>query len=157
MRKFSLVLLLCVAVSGCATTVTPVATNEQFVRDLYAAFARGDGGAVIGAFDPQIRWMEAESIEYSDRNPYIGPQAVAEGVFGRLMSEWDGFQVHPEEFISEGNRVAVLGRYAAKYKATGRPLDAQFVHVWTVENGKVTAFQQYADTAQFARVTGMQP
>ena len=79
---------------------------------------------------------------------------MAEGIFGRIMSEWTAFQVRPEEFITEGDKVAVLGRYSGTYTATGRPLDAQFVHVWTVRNGKVIAFQQYADTAQFARVMG---
>jgi hypothetical protein len=38
--------------------------------------------------------------------------------------------------------------------ATGRPLDAQFVHRWSLENGKVVAFQQYTDTAQWNRVYG---
>ncbi|MGH9456216.1 MAG: nuclear transport factor 2 family protein [Thermoanaerobaculia bacterium] len=96
--------------------------------------------------------MEAENIAYADRNPYIGPPAVAEGIFGRIMTEWNDFRVATEGFISEGEKVVVLGRYSATFKATGRPLDAQFVHVWTVRDGKIVAFQQYADTAQFERV-----
>lgn len=143
-----------VALAGCATTGTP-SGNEEIVRGMYDAFARGDGAAVIGALDPQVRWSEADNIAYADRNPYVGPQAVAEGVFGRIMLEWSGFQVRPQEFIAEGDKVVVLGRYGGTYIATGRPLDAQFVHVWTIgSERKVTAFQQYADTEQFARVMG---
>ena len=37
-------------------------------------------------FDPEIVWNEAESIPYADRNPYVGPQQVAEGVFGRILT-----------------------------------------------------------------------
>ena len=37
---------------------------------------------------------------------------------------------------------------------TGRSLDAQACHVWTLSNGKVTRFQQYVDTAQLFDVMG---
>jgi ketosteroid isomerase-like protein len=50
-------------------------------------------------------------------------------------------------------RIAVLGRYTATNSVTGKALDAQFVHVWTVEDGKVTQFQQYTDTAQYTAVS----
>lgn len=151
MTRLSLVLLLCFALAGCATTAPPPG-NEQAIRSLYEAFARGDGAAVIGALDPNVHWMEAENIFLADRNPYIGPQAVAEGVFGRIAQAWTDFTVTPHDFITEGDTVVVLGRYRGKFNATGRLLDAQFVHVWTLRDGKITRFQQYADTAQFAQV-----
>ena len=126
-------------------------TNTQLVQSLSEAFARGDAAAVLGALDPAVVWNEAENIEYADRNPYVGPQAVAEGVFGRLMAEWDGFSVTPQQFVSEGDVVVVTGRYRATHKASGTPIDAQFVHVWTIRGGTIKTFQQYADTLQFAR------
>jgi ketosteroid isomerase-like protein len=125
--------------------------NTQLMQSLYTALALGDAGTVLGTLDPQVVWNEAENIEYADGNPYIGPQRVAEGIFGRLMAEWDHFAVTPQQFVSEGDVVVVTGRYRGTYKATGSPVDAQFVHVWTVRGGKVVAFQQYADTLQFAR------
>jgi hypothetical protein len=126
-------------------------TNAELIRSLYDAFARGDAATVLGTLDPQVVWNEAENIEYADGNPYIGPQRVAEGVFGRLMAEWDGFSVAPQQFVSEGDLVVVMGRYGGTYKASGARIDAQFVHVWTIRGGKVATFQQYADTLQFAR------
>lgn len=125
--------------------------NKEVVQSLYAAMARGDGGAIIGALSPDVEWNEAENFVYADRNPYRGPEAVGAGILGRLMSEWDGFSVHPQQLVAEGDTVVSLGRYQATYKGTGRPVDAQFVHVWTVRDGKVTRFQQYTDTAQFAK------
>ena len=127
--------------------------NTQLMQSLYAAFARGDAGTFLGTLDPQIVWNEAENIEYADGNPYIGPQRVAEGIFGRLMAEWDNFSVTPQQFIGEDDVVVATGRYRGTYKATGSPVDAQFVHVWTVRGGKIVAFQQYTDTLQFARAT----
>lgn len=153
MARLSFVLLLCFALAGCATTASDAtAGNEQIIRSLYDAFAKGDGAAVIGALDPNVHWMEAENIALADRNPYIGPQAVAEGVFGRIAEAWSDFRVTPHDFVTEGETVVVLGRYGGTFKTTGRSLDAQFVHVWTLRDGKITKFQQYADTAQFAAV-----
>lgn len=155
MRRLSLLMVLCVMLTACATTGGGPSTNEQIVRSLYEAFARGDGASVMQVLDPGIIWMEAENVGdgYDAGNPYVGPQRVAEGVLGRFGAEWSGFQVRPESYVSEGDTVVVMGRYRGTYKATGRPLDAQFVHAWTIEGGKVTRFQQYTDTAQFTRVT----
>ncbi len=128
--------------------------NLQVIQSLYAAVAAGDGGAVIAALDPHIVWNEAENFVYAAGNPYVGPQRVAEGVLGRLGVEWDGFAVVPHQFVSDGDTVVALGRYRGTFKANRVPVDAQFVHVWTVRNGRITAFQQYTDTLQFARATG---
>lgn len=129
-------------------------SNRDLIHALYDAFGRGDAGTVLGALHPEIDWREADNFVYADRNPYRGPQQVAEGVFARLMTEWDGYTVSPETLLEDGETVVALGRYRGTFRATGRPVDAQFAHVWRVSDGLVTRFQQYTDTAQFARVTG---
>ncbi len=37
-------------------------------------------------------------------------------------------------------------------KAGGAKLDAPFVHTYRFQDGKIIAFQQYTDTAQWARL-----
>jgi uncharacterized protein len=128
--------------------------NVALIQRLYEAFAAGDVGGVLGAFSADIVWNEAEGFPYSDRNPYQGPAAVAEGVFGRIMSDWEGFAVVPEELLDAGDTVVALGRYFGTSRKTGQSLRAQHVHVWRIADGKVTGFQQYVDTLQVARVTG---
>jgi uncharacterized protein len=128
--------------------------NVALIRGIYDGFAAGDVAAVLGAMDPGIVWNEAENFPYADGNPYVGPQAVAEGVFARCIGEWDGFAVTVDEILDAGDTIVALGRYSGTYKATGKALDAQLVHVWRVEGGKAKAFQQHTDTLQAARVTG---
>lgn len=126
-------------------------SNREIIVSVYAAFARADGPTVLSAFDPAIVWTEAEGFPYADRNPYVGPMAVAEGVFFRLAFEWDNFQAVPSEYLDAGDRIIALGRYTGTYKATKIEIDAQFAHIWTLRDGKIAAFQQYTDTAQAAR------
>jgi len=38
---------------------------------------------------PDIQWNEAENFVYADGNPYVGPDAVVNGVFARLGAEWE--------------------------------------------------------------------
>lgn len=155
MRTTVPLLLLSVLLSSCATT-TARQSNADMVRGLYDSFAKGDVPAVLGAFDPGIEWWEAENLPvFAEGNPYRGPKAVAEGVFMRIPQNWNNFRVNVEKIIDGGDTVVALGRYTATHKTTNLPLNAQFVHVWTVSNGKLTRFQQYADTAQFQRVSGL--
>lgn len=128
--------------------------NVELVQGIYDAFAAGDVAGVLGRMSPDIVWNEAESYPYADGNPYVGPMAVASGVFARCVGEWDGFAVAVEEILDAGDTIVVLCRYRGAFKATGRHQNAQVVHVWRVADGKVSRFQQYADTLQVARVSG---
>jgi ketosteroid isomerase-like protein len=121
------------------------------VRQAYDAFARGDVAAVLGTFHPTIEWNEAEGFMYADGNPYIGPDAIVTGVFSRLASDWDNFRVEPREILATPAGALSIGRYAGAFKRTGRRIDAPFAHIWRVSDGKITAFQQFTDTAQFAQ------
>jgi ketosteroid isomerase-like protein len=128
--------------------------NVDLVRGIYDAFATGDVPNLLGRLSADMEWSEAENFPYADRSPYRGHDAILGGVFARLGGEWDGFAAIPEEFLDAGDTVVVLGRYGGTYKGTGKPLDAQMVHVWRVKDARATHLQQYTDTLQAARVTG---
>lgn len=125
------------------------AANQAVVESLYRAFAAGDGATIAGLLAPDLVWMEAESHPYADRNPYNGPAAVFEGVFGRIGAEFEGFVVTPVTLLPSGDRVVSMGRYTGTNRATGEALDAEFAHVFTVRGGKIVQFQQYTDTARW--------
>lgn len=157
MRRF----LLFIGIMGLAACSGPPSNDasrhaenleEAIIETVYAAFAAGDMDTVTGAMAPDIVWMEAEGNPYADLNPYKGPDAVLTGLFARLGGEWDGFSVVPEEFVADGGRVIVFGRYHGVYKASGKTLDAPFVHSFTIMDGKIIAFQQYTDTAGLVAV-----
>lgn len=119
-------------------------SNLDSVKSLYQAFAEADIPSVLGILSPEIDWTEAEGFPYG--GTYHGPHAVLTGVFMRLGSEWDGFAAVPEEFIDGGDTIVALGKYTGKYKATGKSFQANFAHVWKVQDGKAIRFVQYVDT-----------
>src|SRR6056297_3551262 len=121
------------------------------VETVYTAFSQGDMDTFAALMAPDIVWNEAEG------NPYIGPEAVMSGLMSRLVSEWEDISVTPHEYVVEGDRVVVFGRYKETWKATGRAIDIPFVHSWTVESGKLVAFQQFTNTAALVETMGEHP
>lgn len=129
-------------------------TNADIIRDLYEAFAKGDVPAVLGAFDDNISWTEAEGFMYG--GTYNGPNAVLENVFMRLGTEWEGFTASPERIVDGGDgNVISTGTYSGKYLNTGKSVTVPFAHAWELSDGKINKFTQYTDTAVIARELGL--
>lgn len=125
--------------------------NLSVVDGLYKAFAVGDIPSALGAMDAKIVWNEAESNSLADGNPYIGPDAVLNGVFARLGAEHEYFKLEDIQLHGmDNNQVLATLRYDAKVKKTGKAYNAQVAHLWTLKDGKIIAFQQYADTKKLA-------
>jgi ketosteroid isomerase-like protein len=120
--------------------------NVEIVRRGYEAFGRGDLDTLLSLFDENIEWTTPGPPELPTAGTRRGPQQVAE--FFRLLD--DVFEIQrfdPKTFISEGDRVVVLGDDTSRIKATGKVLDAQWAHVFTLKDGKVVSFLEYIDTA----------
>ena len=122
-----------------------MSNNTDIIRNVYDAFGKGDIPTVLGSMDPNVEWREADGFPYA--GTYVGPDAVLQGVFMRLGSEWDGFRAEPDEVLDAGDTVVGLGYYSGRYKATGKEFRAQFAHVFRLRDGKIVKFQQHTDTA----------
>ena len=129
--------------------------NVTLLKNLYDAFANGNIPAVLEAMSPDIQWSQAESNPYRPSGEaWVGPDAVLNNLFMKLGTEWDGFAVHPRRFHDAGESVIVEARYSGTYKATRKSMDAQVCHIWDLQDGKVSRFQQYLDTAKVQDIMG---
>ena len=126
--------------------------NIQVIDTLYNAFSTGDMPTVLGLMHPKIEWNEAESNSLASGNPYIGPDAILEGVFTALGAKHEYFGLQNVKIHGMyDNMVLATLRYDAKVKTTGKAYNAQAAHLWTLDNeGKITAFQQFVDTKKLA-------
>ena len=120
------------------------------VERLYTAFGSGDM-ELIADLIADTDWHEAEGMPYGGR--YKGSQAVFENIFVKIAQDIEGFSARPDELLPAGDsRVLALGRYRGTGKAG--ELDAAFAHVWTVEDGRIVKFVQYADTHKWREAMG---
>ena len=157
MKKILLGLAALLATAPFLADSSDAASPRETVEAAYAAFAESDMEAFAGLMAPDIIWNEAEGNPYADLNPYVGPEAVMSGLISRLVADWTSLSVTPDEYVVDGNRVVVFGRYDQAWKATGRTIDIPFVHSWTVEDEQLVAFQQYTDTASLATTMAEPP
>lgn len=121
---------------------------QSTVREFYSALAAGNPPAAFALVAPDIEWTEAERSPYY-AGTWKGLDQVVAGLFQPLGADVEGFAAKPDEFIAQGDRVAVLGNYSGKVRGSGRDLNAPFVHSWTVADGKLKKFVQYTDTAKW--------
>ena len=125
--------------------------NINVIKKLYDDFAKGDIPAVGTAMDEIIEWHEAESFPYADGNPYIGFEAILNGVFARIGAEWEYWNLTDLNYNEmSNNMILVTGRYQAKYKKNSAIINLQMAHLFSLKDGKIIKFQQFADTKGIA-------
>jgi ketosteroid isomerase-like protein len=125
--------------------------NVDLVRGVYDAFSRGDVDAVFAAMTPDIEWDESPGMPYG--GIYHGREEIAAKVFGPILSDVEGFTAAPDEILRlDDTRVITRGRHGGTGAAG--PVDARFVHIWTVTDGKVSRYEQLADTRRFCDAVG---
>jgi len=125
------------------------AENEQVVRDIYAAFARNDIAAVIGALDEDVTWTT--SMLLRSGATYHGHAGVS-SLLNALAEVWQEMSAEPEEFIDGGDTIVVIVREHAA--AASGSTDTVAVHLWRMREGKAVAFTEYIDTARTLRTFG---
>ena len=127
-----------------------MADRIETIQSLYSAFANGDG-ARLGELLADTHWVEAPGMPYG--GVYQGFPEIAANVFGPITSDVEGFTAKPDEIIPAGDdRVLATGTYRGK-GAAGE-VATPFAHLWTVRNGRVSHFVQFADTHLFRQSTG---
>lgn len=125
-------------------------TNVEAVRSSYEHFARGDLDGALAMMDEDIVWHQAQGLPHG--GTYNGLETVRAVVFDPLDERWwDDFEVDAQEILGDGDHVVVLGRYTARAKGTGAPLDVPFAHVWRFRDGKAIRFHQFTDTYGWRR------
>jgi len=120
--------------------------NLDVVRQGYEAFGRGDINALLESLDEHVHWKTPGPPELATSGNRTGRQEVA-GFFASVNQLFDIQRFEPREFIARGDLVVVLGSETAVARSTGKVIDLDWVHVFTLQNGKVAAFQEFFDTA----------
>jgi ketosteroid isomerase-like protein len=120
--------------------------NTKLVQQAYTNFKNGDIESLLSLLSDDIQWQlpEIEGVAFAGKR--TGRDQVGQ-FFASVAESQDFLQFEPKEYIAQGDKVAAQGHYAARVKSTGREYECDFVHVFTVRDGKVSAFQEYTDTA----------
>ncbi len=112
-----------------------------------------------------VEWMElmADDIEMrsvADGAPGMEFSAkrtgkhTAHGYFSTLAADWEMIHYTPEEFLVDGDRVAVFGRCAFRNRKTGKVAETDVANRWRFRDGLAVEYYELYDTAKaFAAAT----
>jgi len=141
-----------ISLTGCTVQEekSEMSTAETTVLALYDAFGKREIPKAMELMADDIMWNVAEGFPYADGNPYVGGEAIINGVFARIGADWSRWKLHKERVFATDTMVVVEGYYDVTLRATGEENTIQVAHIWTVEGGKVTELQQYTDTLKTA-------
>ena len=84
--------------------------NAALIRNVYAAFERGDIQTILGHLAPDVDWTlnGPEAIPYSGRK--MGHSQVLT-FFEALATTQEDQKLTADEYIAQGDNVVTVGRY----------------------------------------------
>ena len=116
--------------------------NVRLVQDCYAAYGRKDLGSFFACMTPDIDWelTDVPGLDFTGKRK--GCQQIAE-YFDQFDEKLTVRAFTPKDFIAQGDKVVVLGHSAWTTKETKVDLESDWVHVFTLADGRVAAFREY--------------
>jgi ketosteroid isomerase-like protein len=120
----------------------------QTIKDLYAAFGRGDAGAILSKLSPDVSWEVEGPSEISIAGIRKGPEAV-KGFFQVIANDHADPKLEITEYLGSADAVATFGRYKCTLKKTGKHVDSPVAHLFKFRDGKIVRFVDHINTAAF--------
>jgi ketosteroid isomerase-like protein len=123
--------------------------NTAVAQQAYNNFNTGNIQALLDQMSDNVTWQlpEIEGV------PLAGKRTGRNGVkdfFATLARDQEVLEFEPRESLAQGDKVVSLGHYKWRVKETGREYESDFVHVFTIRDGKIVAFREHFDTAVVA-------
>jgi ketosteroid isomerase-like protein len=122
-------------------------SNLAVIQNVYAAFNRGDILAVLANVESNAEW-----VNYGPSSvPYCGTfKGRITDFFQAIGQSTTGGNVAIDRYMEGINNVITEGRWTATVKDTGSRIEARIAHVFTLQDGKISSWRGYSDTAAVA-------
>jgi uncharacterized protein len=118
----------------------------DIVQQAYHAFGRQDIPALLALVADEVDW----ECVVPGSLPYSGKRRTRAEVadFFAAIPRVDAIHVfEPREFIDAGEQVVVLGWEKTTALDTNKMYETEWVHVFTVRNGRIVRWRGFFDTA----------
>jgi SnoaL-like domain len=140
-------------------TVSLSRGDIEWIREGYRLFTDGDP-AFLERFEPDATLVFPEPLPKG--GSYASPWEALE-FWNNIGELFDGAHPEPEEFMRDGDRLVVLGRFHGRSRATGEQVLARFAQVFGLSgvegplpDHRFTSFELIIDTAAVLSALGEQ-
>lgn len=115
---------------------------KSVVEKMFGAFGSGDVEKFIETVSSDTVWIY-HGTQIIPKGQYDGKEGARKFITG-ILDNTEIISFEPLEYVSEGNKVVVLGREHQKVRRSGKELKQQWVQVYTVENDLITRMEEFA-------------
>jgi ketosteroid isomerase-like protein len=106
--------------------------------------------AVLEALDPNVDVEFTGPPGLPMAGKFVGHRGFQD-YLGRVMGCVEWLEFCPEEYISQGDDVVVLGFSDVRARSSGREARLRWALVFTLSAGKIRRYRVYEDTATLAQ------
>jgi 2-(1,2-epoxy-1,2-dihydrophenyl)acetyl-CoA isomerase len=130
---------------------TKVLTAQQ----LYRALAAGDRAALSELLHPESVGHATDGLPLGMGGRHDGPEAMQRDLWWMIGRHYKA-EAEPEEFrLLDDDRLFVAGHYRGEGRASGRRLDAAFIHLIAFAgDGRIVSLHQLTDSAAWVQALG---
>jgi ketosteroid isomerase-like protein len=125
------------------------------VKEIYAAFGRGDIGSILASLADDVSWEFEAPVELSWSGILRGPGEAA-GFFAGIGAEHADPHLEMTDYFESGEAVACFGRYQATIRETGVRVDTPVAHYWKFREGKVIRYVNFVNSGAFLQAASRQ-
>jgi uncharacterized protein len=128
------------------------AENKQLVRNMFAELSKGNGQAFLDTMADNVRFTIIGNTKFS--GTFNGKQELVTRLLTPLAAQLEGgLTITPDNFIAEGDYVAMQARGNSRTKSGGT-YNNTYCQVFRIANGKVQEVIEYLDTELVTQAFG---
>jgi uncharacterized protein len=117
-------------------------TDLDLIRAFYAALRTLDLAALFDVLAPDVQIRHSELVAWGgEERGYPGVRRFLERLVLTVDARFD-----VTEIVNASDTV-VTGRLRGRARATGAWFDVRFVHIWTIDDGRLARLDAHVDTA----------
>jgi ketosteroid isomerase-like protein len=120
--------------------------NGELVQSFYANIQAGDIDAVLTLLSPDFELVYSGPSVIPSAGTWKGHEGFRNWAQAALQGHLPPKSLSFEEFIVQGDKVVVPGHVALHVKSTGKTCETDFLHLFTVHDGKLTSWRDFFDT-----------
>jgi ketosteroid isomerase-like protein len=126
--------------------------NVEVVKRMIALANRGDIEGIGRLFDPEVECFPAS--DQPDSTPFRGRD-----LFLEYMRDWlevfDRYFIQENEYLDLGEYVVLVGRVAARGRASGAQITGEDAWVYRFRNGKAVEYRECGSKAEALEAVGL--
>lgn len=128
-------------------------SNLDIIKKGYQAYADGDLETFMDLLDENILWVNQSIPSYPTHGTFRGIVGIVD-FFRKVADALEMQDMQPEHYFDGGDKIVVTGKSRLVLRTNGNEVHNTWVHVYTMENEKITSFKSWNDVAAMATSMG---